>query len=488
MADLLILDDADQPIAAPIAIGPLAPGQQSAAVTLHVWWAQGEPLEPSQSEGALVGLARLAGSTDPFRGDSTRMQVTGGLEMRVTGGAWIALRAGTALRLPVIPADSFVAVELRVTSPIGAGAALDVEVLVEPHVLRSTAWSPDVLRGVILSGLGDRRRSGIYSQGGDVVAQSPETDTVETPVVSWLALGAAYSLTADAFTPSATDANGDPLAAGEGYVSALTLGVGAYVEVKGVKGTLPLDVLDRPAVPANTPVLAWIVRDDTATIADIDIDQGPGAGFFHATASGLTVTVNPDGPGSALGGRHVLYRTPQPLTMTPSVVETIYLLPDHSLERVAAGAQPTDPLAIPIWRATMDGAGVTDLVDLRRWYPDPDVIRFEFPANLTVGADAYAMAPRDLDVLPVLGQAALALLDNPGTSGSTDVTIEQSVPGSGAWSTVAALSIAFDVSPALATAEPIATSIPAGNILRAVVTGQTLVATPSSGAAALVCR
>lgn len=487
MADLLILDDADQPIVTPIAFTSLGPGVTSAPVTLHVWWAQGEPAEPPQAEGALVALARLAGSSAAFEDGSTRMQLTGGIEMREAGGTWIAARNGGGLRLPVIPADNFIPVELRVTAPIGAGAALDVELLIEPHVLRPLAWSPDLLPGVVLSGLGDRRRSGIYTLDGDVVEQGVPGDTVDTPAVSWIGLGAPYFLAAGTFTPSATDGNGDPLAAGEGYVSALTLGAGAYVEVKGIKAAVPLDELDRPAVPPGTPVLAWIERDDTAVIEDADITQGPGAGFYHATSAGLTVTINPDGHGSAVGGRHARYRTPQPITMTALTTQLIYLLPDSSLERVDVGVAPTDPLAVAIWRATTDAGSVTLLEDLRPWSPAPVVFRFELGAMVT-GAVTYATVERDLDVLPLFGQARLSLVDNPGSADSTDLDIEVSAAGAGAWSTIASLSIAFDATVATATARPEITALAAGDVLRAIVTAQTATAQPAAGAVVLVGR
>lgn len=486
MAEILILDELNAAIVAPIAFGPLAPGATSAVTTLHVWWARGEPAEADQEQGALIALARLAGGGDPFRSDSTRLQLAGGIEMRLDGGAWIAQRNGSALRLPTMPADDFVVVEWRVTAPVGAGSALDIEMLIEPHVLRASAATGDLERGVILSGLGDRRRSGIYSQGGDVVAQGPETDTVDTPAVGW-GNGRSWWLAASTFTPSATDANSDALGAGEGYVSALTLGDGAYVEVKGVKAALPLDESDRPTVPDDTPVLAWIVRDDSAAIGAGEITQGRGAGLFSASSSGLVVTIDPDGPGAVVGGRFIRYRTPQPVTMLASVTQEIYLLPDSSLERVTIGDDPVDPLAIPIWRATTDATDVTELVDLRPWYPARDSLRFVFGAMVT-GAVAHLVAPRDLDVLPIEGQAQLALVDDPGSSASTDVAIEKSVPGSGSWSTIATLSVANGAAPASASALPVATRIDAGDILRAIVTGQTGTAQPTGGAAVLLAR
>ncbi len=485
MAELQILDDADQPITAPIAVGPLSPGQTSTPVALHVWWAQGEPGAGSQPEGAVVGLARLATAVDAYQGDSTRLQLTGGIEMRLDGGAWIALRAGTSLRLPEIAADSFAPVEFRVTSPIGAGSALDVQVLLEPHVLRSSAWSADLVEGAVLSGLGDRRRSGVFARG-DVTAQSPATATVDVPAASWLALGAAYSLASGTFTASATDGAGSAIGAGEAYVSALTLGDGAYVEVKGPKATAPLDLSNRPAIPDGSPVLAWLTVDDTGVVDVADIVQGDAAGFYGATSTGLTVTVDPSGPGAVAGGRHSMYRTPQPIAVAASTTQVIYALPDSSMEVVATGS-PSDPLAIPLWRVVTDASTVTDLVDLRQWSPRSQSIRFEF-GSMTTGAVAHAAAGSALDVLPVLGQASLALVDNPGTSGSTDVTIEKSVPGSGSWSTIATLSVANGSAPTSTSALPVATRIDAGDILRAIVTGQTGTAQPAGGAAVLLAR
>jgi hypothetical protein len=384
-------------------------------------------------EAQLRLLARLDAAS-PWQPEGLPPLDEGWIEVSLDGGPWLPLGAGRLVWLPdlepSLESGEEVAIQLRQNPPPGTadhlyqyelqaltGAAVSLPGIELPHG-----------SGVVLPFHDSSETAWWEEPKATPGAGVGEVDITEW---AWFAHRRFWAKPAATLVLDDLDANGDPLAVGEEYISLLSATPDGTVTVtKGVKGTA-LDETARPPIPTSHLPAFWATRDDTGTLTLTPAFPPPG--FFAATVEGTTLRL---GQGAAiLAGRGPIRRAGQEAGLPPNATSTVWLLPLGGHAVTQADQPPAAaPGALPLYRATTDATSVTDLVDLRRWVGARFAsVDFHLEGELTVGAIAYGTLPPGRWHLLPTGALRVFLEDaGAGTSGATvfDVEVRDS---SGQW-------------------------------------------------------
>lgn len=462
------------------------------AVEKHLW-------NPSTATSIVRNIlvrpqARLTG-TDPDTGLPYLWRTSGlppltqrWVQMRQTGttgpasppavrSPWFDTGDGAFLPVQDLPADSAAVIEVRLNPPLGTavgGYEVTLQVVDDPATGLPSGLSETFPDG-IASHLGDPAASFLFG-GGTIAPSSPVADTVEAPYAWGVQTGVPFGIPAATITPGATDGASASLGAGEGYWALLGITAGARTVTKGLKAASSSAV--KPAVPAGTIPLAYVLRDDSGLINSGDIVQAWALGRFSwISSSGAVATIS--GGWARVDNSWVATSVAQTIDLTLSATNTVFLLRNGSLEANTTGEEP-ERRSVPLYQVTCDGSGVTAIIDLRPFVGHREERLLLRPAS---GADGevspleLAACNRPLLVDPEQSIAFAVGSLGGNTSGVLRVDVQFIAPG-GSWSSPTSLfpdtasmpQLAFGATELVTRAcKPSVCVIPAGSRVRAVV-------------------
>lgn len=398
-------------------------GTPGTALPLQLWndkdAAGADPFPPSQ----LFGYARLTTSSLPLVSGvplvdrrMVEVRITGGLGGKsVPAGAWTPLGTGSYLAIPSLSSGEGVSLEFRLSGPLDAQGA-NVYLVTSLFTQTSSPIGPgipEILGNGIYLGIGDPLISSIII-GADVVENPGGADgQVQIGTFVWLVSGGVHThhvaLSAIAASTAGTNRYVLISLADDGT---LTLTDGAEVA-----GALTDD--DRPDTPIGDIAVAYVQRDDTATIVDADITNVYVVGGFHLSHSALSVNV---GPGRALVDNGLIHTySAQSATLTASSTNHLYLLRDGQLAVTTTGLPPAGTRPLLLAEYDTDVSSVTAFRPRHRYIGyRPYLLRFEWTGTLTVGQFRYGVNPSDRPVYIHPVQGLRVSVSAPGTvSGST---------------------------------------------------------------------
>ena len=349
--------------------------------------------------GQLIALSRANGSSDAYAEGGRSLLDRQMLEVRITGGYnqtlsatdWVKVGRGKRFdRLPSsITYDTGVTLELRVNAPADAA---DVDDQVRFALVDDRGRL--IAEGVSLAGgdgvccpLGDPSAFLIVSGGNVAQDDAGASNDVDVPDFVYLSQGKLWSLRSHEVTIAASTSGKNR------YVGVIleTDGTSGIVEGSEVVGALADS--DKPAIATDEILLAWVQRDDTATIVTADISNTWTAGLFSVTYSGLTATVNP-GPYAIVDDSLVYQSGSQNATLGTSVTNYLWLLPSGSLEVTTTDVPTTQVKALILAELDTDGSGVTAFRDRRVISgAHAHATHFELRGDLDTTTYAYATLP-----------------------------------------------------------------------------------------------
>lgn len=486
-----LYDATDTTVITSLAFGTVAPGTPTAAQPVNVWNDNGGVLGSDDANGVIVRvLARVTGSGAAPVASGLEILDRNGVEVRVVGVSsgvngsttpWQAAGATAFPVLPNIPSDEKVELEVRCNLPVAA-EGVQVDLFIRVERTRSEYVGDDGLGDGLELGLGDPARQDVLRLSGPIAPAGSPDDTVTLPDVAWLHQGNVHALLTSVVTLDDEDVNTDTLATDEAYFAVYTLGDGVVTETKGVKNDAPLTVDDRPTPPAGERVLGWVERNFDGVIESTDItmavEQPDG---FGTNDTSLTPSF---GPGVArIAGYRVRTTVPSAVTLSPNDETWVWALQDGTLAQTDTAAPPdTDARALPLWKVTTDGSGITALEDLRDFY---DALSVPVSLHWT-GAEAAEYrawanpfgAP--LFLRPVAGAMRLEaweVADTGGGGAVDDLQVDiELYDGAGTWTSLFTSSgsddrrptVDVEAGPTLDTAAmPEVLEVPPGGILRA---------------------
>ncbi|MEM1181164.1 MAG: hypothetical protein AAGM22_22670 [Acidobacteriota bacterium] len=257
----------------------------------------------------IIPEARPLGSDDPYQEAGHAILDRLGLQIRIAGSglggasmsptSWQAIGAGAWLDIPApLLAGQGAPLEVRDALPPGISTpAMQVRFRVDSR--RALPLARGIWESVgsgVLHGLGNVTQSAVLQVSGEVTTNGD--DTVTVPDVSYVLRGVPYARLGTVETLPATDTNGDPLAAGEGYLAALVLTSSDLDVVRGAKALL--GAMERPALPEDSLLWAWVTRDSDGVIEAPDLEEvAPLGAYGLRSISGRTLRL---GAGQALAG------------------------------------------------------------------------------------------------------------------------------------------------------------------------------------------
>jgi hypothetical protein len=448
--------------------------------TAQKLWLQNDGTEDAPGV-SVTALTREQGSSDPYSFDDD-MAANRWLEIRLTGQsagatphttAWTPIGKGRRLLTRSIPAGEARTVEVRTNIPAGVGTQAK-DILLRPTAASAVVPLEDApWREGVRTLLGDAGASYI-AQGGAVTPTGTPDDKVHVSDVSWVAAGEPLALAGAAVALSQTAGDG-ALGSGGYYWAVLSLkDDGTLTTTKGNALTSPQSPNDRPDAPSGELILADVAVDYDAGggaigAADILTDRRESGGFDLAySAASLSVEV---APGEAVVGRRLVQRTAAyDLDLTASKTAYVVLGSDGA---PATATSPYGSEVVPLWEVTTDGTGVTAVRDLRPLLPLRREVRLRFEVAGTLSGSS-ASVPQLITVplrLAPFAPLRWCVGDTGGTSGQTEIDLEVSAAGGGAWTSLGALgaALAYDATDPAATGLVETTTLAAGSRVRAVV-------------------
>ena len=190
------------------------------------------------------------------------------------------------------------------------------------------------------------------------------------------------------------DGVAEALAPGQLYMAVLSAGPTGIIVTTGRRGFAPA----RPAPPPWEPSLAAIaVRHEAGAseISPTDIEDLRVFDRYHAEpGAGLQLRVH---AGRAIAGGTLRYHsTPTDLVLPPNATTALWQRASGAWELAAPTDPPPETTALgPLWIATTDAAGVTELLDRRVFAADPIVIHLRGALPAAPGPIAEAVVAHD---------------------------------------------------------------------------------------------
>lgn len=356
-------------LAAPITVTGTG-GSAGTAVTVKLINAKdavsGDPI----TNGRLIAMCRANGSSAAYVEAGRPLVDRQMLEVRIASGYnrtlsatdWVAMGKGKTFDLmpSSITYDTGVVFEIRVNAPADA-ADVDDEVRFALVDDRGRL----IAEGISLAGgdgvccpLGDPSAYLIVS-GGDVTEDDAgASNDVDLPDYVFLSKGNLYSLRAHEVTITASTA------AKNRYVGVILEADGTSGQVTGSEVSGALSDSDKPTIDTDEILLAWVQRDDSATILTADIANAWTRGLFAVTYSSLTATVH-SGPYAIVDDCLIYQSGTQNASLNASSTNYLWLLPSGSLEVTTTAVPTTAARALLLAELVTDGSGVTGFSDRR---------------------------------------------------------------------------------------------------------------------------
>lgn len=471
-------------------LGVVNSSLEGEAVQFEVWNSPGDP-----TADLLEGLSLRVLEAPPVSGDYVqdgRATTEGWVQVRVTGivgddstiepqvTPWTRVTSAGPLQVSDIPAGSGRSMEVRLSPPSTAESqqrrfalALDYKSACSPL----GAGFPEAgLRGVY-SGAGDPSASFVVT-GGVISASDPEDGSFTLPETQYILSGVPHAILSSV-TALDGDASDGTLATGESYWAVVSLGDSGVVVTKGPKAPAPSPNSDRPAAPAGTILLGWILRDEAGVLTAADVTPAPVVGRFGARAV----------PGSLLqrvvsGGRAIVgdsLARPQgdtTITFPVSTVSRLWVLGSGLFSVTSGSGTPPEARALPLYDVACDDSSITSVSDLRVYAVSrSSELSFLFDGTLAVDQVRYQHWSGPSTTVRVPNGLSLSLFGaGTGTGGRTVIEVEMLPPG-GAWSSLfpssgtqdrrPSASYAASVSVLLDNFLPEVLVIPSGALLRA---------------------
>jgi hypothetical protein len=335
--------------------------------------------------------------------------------------------------------------EIHDWTPVGTGRALHLATLLSgglrtgqirfhpPATAARLTWSfrlaviaaehsypvPAGARPGILTGLGDYGHSALL-RGFQVTAAAPAANRVHVAAGQLVHRGRLVGLVAADIVLDQLDGAAEALAPGQLYYAVLSVGATGVTVTKGGRGSAPA----RPAPPPWEPPLAAVAvrhEADASEIGPTDIEDLRVFDRYHAEpGAGLQLRLH---AGRAIAGGTLRYHsTPTDLILPPTATTSLWQRASGAWELAAPTDPPPETTALgPLWIATTDAAGVTELLDRRVFAADTVVIPLRGPLPAAPGQIAEAVLLHDGLVLE---DVLYRLSDNGGgTAGQTQLAL-----------------------------------------------------------------
>lgn len=438
-------------------------GIATAAQEKHIWNDKGGTAGADTArEVEIWALSRDVGETEYSLDDDAARD--GWLEGRLISQAGTGIEAQTTAWMPLgkakkifakdIPSNTTRHIELRMVAPASAGT-VSKEFLVRLRCQRADTpldmgHFESGARGV-RTGLGDPDFTELL-EGYALTETGTPDEFVNVALGRRIAAGIPVVDLAHQIEFTNLDSASAALAAGQSYWAAITAGAdtAALTVTKGLKGTSPLSVSDRPALPSGERLVGWVEVPYGLAIATANITQTDRLyGCYAYTASGLNVTLH---RGQSMADNRLIVHTGKAWEGALDASSTVYLWQN------ADGTFSTDLTGDPLgrgellWVFTTDGSGITGVADRRRWLAGGElvVIQLGKAGTLAVNDEVFGMLPSNQRALiRPIGGITVGLADDGATSGATLVDVFAKAQG-GAFTTLFTSSGTDDQRPSIA--------------------------------------
>ena len=292
---------------------------------------------------------------------------------------WTPVGTGRALHLATLLSGGLRPGEIRFHPPATA-ARLTCQFRLAVIAAEHSYPVPAGARPGILTGLGDYGHSALL-RGFQVTAATPAADRVEIAAGQLVHRGRLVGLVAGAVQLDQLDGTAEALAPGQLYYAVLSASATGITVTKSRRGSAPA----RPAPPVWEPPLAAVaVRHevDASEINPTDIEDlrvfdrylaEPGAGLQLRVQAGRAIA----------SGTLRYHSTTTDLMLPPNATTALWQRASGAWELAAPTDPPPETTALgPLWIATTNTAGVTELLDRRAIAADTIVIhlRGDLPA------------------------------------------------------------------------------------------------------------
>jgi hypothetical protein len=429
------------------AIAGLSAGEASATLQLQVYWKKGDP-DASIAPNVHL-LLRAKNAAGVFAATGTPPQDEYWFRWRVTGQIAVESPTQEPLTLDWRPAGAYTVLEL---GDLHAGCARLVELQAQPpssagpdgttyewqlltryneFAIPAPPHTTELHRGV-LTGVGDRSRSGLV-HGGEVTASAVPDAEVHVAASLALVRGTLDGLIAQTLTLDQDDGAAIPeaLEAGESYLAVLTRAAGAVTATKGLRAAAPVE----PARPAGEPYLKTVeVHFQAGGTSVIDQADITGTTLYDrlrvVAGAALELLLH---HGRALGGGTYRFRTARTSVPLDDDTETWLWQTAAGEPEVTATADPAADTDLPLARAVTAGGVITELEDLRPVAGRVEHLRLQgtAPADPLGGATAIASLLVEATELQV--DVAAYRLAAAGGGSAGQYTLSYSVNGATAY-------------------------------------------------------
>ena len=305
---------------------------------------------------------------------------------------WTPVGTGRALHLATLLAGGLRTGEIKFRPPATA-ARLTWQFRLAVVAAEHSYPVPAGARPGILTGLGDYGHSALV-RGFQVTAATPTADRVQVAAGQLVHRGRLVGLVAAAVQLDQLDGAAEALAPGQLYFAVLSAGPTGITVTKGRRGSAPA----RPAPsPWEPPLAAVAVRHEAGAseINPTDIEVLRVFDRYHAEpGAGLQLRVH---AGRAIAGGTLRYHsTPTDLLLSPNATTSLWQRASGAWELAAPTDPPPETTALgPLWIATTDAAGVTELLDRRVFAADTVVIHLRGDLPAAPGPIAEAVVAHD---------------------------------------------------------------------------------------------
>jgi hypothetical protein len=305
---------------------------------------------------------------------------------------WTPVGTGRALHLATLLSGGLRSGEIRFHPPATAARltwSFRLAVIAAEHSYPVPAGA----RPGILPGLGDYGHSALV-RGFQVTAAAPAADQVHVAAGQLVHRGRLVGLVAGAVQLDQLDGAAEALAPGQLYVAVLSAGPTGITVTKGRRGSAPAHPAPPPWEP---PIAAVAVRHEAGAseIGSTDIEDLRVFDRYHAEpGAGLQLRVH---AGRAIAGGTLRYHsTPTDLMLPPNATTALWQRASGAWELAAPTDPPPETTALgPLWIATTDAAGVSELLDRRALAADTVVIHLRGDLPAAPGPIAEAVVVHD---------------------------------------------------------------------------------------------
>jgi len=339
-----------------------------------------------QAEHPTTGLVVSAG-LPPLDELWTRARLTGPEPID-----WTPIGATRGLHISTLPSGAIRTGEIRFRSPATAASLAWRFTLGIIAAENSHPVGPGARQG-ILTGLGDYGHSALL-RGFQVTAATPAADRVHIAAGHVIHRGRLRGHVGMDITLDQQDAAGVPLEPGQLYQALLTAGANGFTVTKGPRGNVP----SRPAPPPwESPIVLVTVRHQ-ATASEIDPTDIEDLRLFDRywaePGTGLHLRVH---PGRTIASGTLRYHSaPTDLLLPPNAMTCLWQRASGTWELTALSDPPPETTAFgPLWTATTDTDGVTELLDRRVFATDTVVLHLRGDIPATPGVIAEALVAHD---------------------------------------------------------------------------------------------